>query len=160
MRQEKKSRMADIRVTVAQLMQPSHANPAGNVHGGQVMKMIDDAAAVVAVRHARCNVVTASIDRLDFHAPVFVGNLMVLKASMNYVGRTSMEVGVRAEAEDLRTGTVRHTASAYLTFVALDDQGKPQGVPPLTPETDEDQRRWNEAIRRRDERAKRRDTKP
>src|SRR5512133_1423204 len=95
--------VAETSVTMAQMMQPSHANPAGNVHGGTIMKMIDDAAGVVAIRHARSNIVTASIDRLDFHAPVYVGNLVMLKASANCVGRTSMEVGVRVEAEDLRT---------------------------------------------------------
>jgi uncharacterized protein (TIGR00369 family) len=135
-------------------MQPAHANLVGNVHGGQIMKMIDDAAAVVAIRHARSNVVTASIDRLDFHAPVFVGNLVLLKASMNHVGRTSMEVGVRVEAEDLRSGSVRHTASAYLTFVALDSEGKPQATAPLVLETEEDRRRWGAAAVRREERAR------
>ena len=91
--------VSETRLEAAEMMQPHHANPAGNVHGGVIMKMIDDAAGVVAIRHARSNVVTASIDRLEFHAPVYVGNLVVLKASLNYVGRTSMEVGVRVEAE-------------------------------------------------------------
>lgn len=139
-------------VEVAQMMQPHHANAAGNVHGGQIMKMIDDAAGVVALRHARSNVVTASIDRLDFHDPVFVGNLVVLKASLNCVGRSSMEVGVRVEAEDLQTGEVRHTASAYLTFVALDTHGQPRQVAPLLLETDEDRRRWEAGRQRREER--------
>jgi len=115
---------------------------------------VRDAAGAVAVRHARSNVVTATIDRLDFHAPVYVGNLLFLKASMNYVGRTSMEIGVRVEAEDLRTGEVRHTASAYLTFVALDDEGKPSRVPPLVLETDEDRRRWEGGESRRAERVR------
>ncbi len=144
--------VSETRVQVAQLMMPHHANPAGNVHGGAIMKMIDDAAGIVAIRHARGNAVTASIDRLDFHAPVYVGDLVVLKASLNYVGRTSMEVGVRVEAEDLRTGEVRHTASAYLTFVALDAGGRPRPVPPLILETDEDRRRWEAAQLRREER--------
>lgn len=141
--------VSETRVEAAEMMQPHHANPAGNVHGGVIMKMIDDAAGVVAIRHARSNVVTASIDRLEFHAPVYVGNLVVLKASINYVGRTSMEVGVRVEAEDLRSGVVRHTASAYLTFVALDERGRPAAVPPLELESDEDRRRWEGALRRR-----------
>lgn len=145
-------RVSETRVEVAEMMLPQHANLAGNVHGGMIMKMIDDAAGVVAFRHCRGNAVTASIDRLDFHAPVYVGNLVVLKASMNYVGRTSMEVGVRVEAEDPKTGVVRHTASAYLTFVALDDEGRPRPVPPLILETDEDRRRWEAALRRREER--------
>lgn len=147
-------RVSETRVEVAEMMQPHHANPAGNVHGGQIMKMIDDAAGVVAIRHARSNVVTASIDRLDFHAPVYVGNLVVLKASINCVGRSSMEVGVRVEAEDLRTGAVRHTASAYLTFVALGKDGKPSPVPRLALETDDDRRRWEAGLRRREERAR------
>ncbi len=144
--------VSSTRVQVAEMMMPHHANPGGNVHGGVIMKMIDDAAGVVAIRHARGNAVTASIDGLSFHAPVYVGNLVVLRASMNYVGRTSMEVGVRVEAEDLRSGEVRHTASAYLTFVALDREGKPRPVPPLILETSEDRRRWEAAERRREER--------
>jgi acyl-CoA hydrolase len=110
---------------------PEDANPAGNVHGGVIMKHIDSAAGVAAFRHARCNVVTASIDRLDFVQPVFVGNLLILKASVNMAGRTSMEVGVRAETEDLLNGQIRHVASAYLTFVALDANGQPTPIPPL-----------------------------
>jgi uncharacterized protein (TIGR00369 family) len=139
-------------VCMAQVMQPSHANVVGNVHGGTIMKMIDEAAAVVAIRHARRNVVTASIDRLDFHAPAYVGNLLMLKASLNHVGRTSMEVGVRVEAEDLKHGTVRHCASAYLTFVALDEAGRPTSVPPFVPVTDEERERVAAATKRRDER--------
>ncbi len=130
-------------------MLPQYANPMGNVHGGVIMKHIDEAAGVTATRHARRPSVTASLDRLDFHYPVFVGNLLILKASVNMVGRTSMEVGVRVEAEDLRTGLVRHTASAYLTFVALDDNGRPTPVPPLTLESDEERRRHQEALNRR-----------
>lgn len=148
---------AETRVTVAQMMQPHDANPAGNVHGGQIMKMIDDAAVVVAIRHARARAVTASIDRLDFHAPVYVGNLLHLRASVNYVGRTSMEVGVRVEAEDLRTGELRHTASAYLIIVAMDDDGRPRAVPPLILESDEDRRRNRAAQRRSEERRKARE---
>jgi uncharacterized protein (TIGR00369 family) len=136
-------------VTMAQVMLPQDANPAGNVHGGVIMKLIDTAAAVVAGRHARCNTVTASIDRLDFHCPVFVGDLLFLKASMNQVGKTSMELGVRVEAENLVTGEVRHTASAYLTFVALDENGKPQSVPGLVVETADEKRRNEDALMRR-----------
>jgi acyl-CoA hydrolase len=131
------------------MMLPQDANPAGIIHGGVVMKHIDDAAGVVALRHTRCNVVTASIDRLDFHNPAFIGNLLSLKASLNLVGRTSMEVGVRVETEDLRTGEIRHTASAYLTFVALDDHFRPRSVPPLILESAEDQRRNRQAQDRR-----------
>lgn len=143
-------RIKDSSVTIAQVMIPQDVNPAGNVHGGVIMKLIDTAAAVVAGRHSRCNTVTASIDRLDFHHPVFVGDLLFFKASLNMVGRTSMEVGVRVESENLITGEVRHTASAYLTFVALDKAGRPQAVPPLVFETDEEKRRNREAETRRE----------
>ena len=139
-------------VTIAQVMIPQDTNPSGNVHGGIIMKLIDTAAAVVASRHARSNVVTASIDRLDFHHPVFVGDLLMLKASLNLVGRTSMEIGVRVEAENLKSGEVRHTASAYLTYVALDDNGRPRTAPELILETEEDRRRNHEARIRREQR--------
>ena len=133
-------------------MNPEDANPAGNVHGGVIMKYVDTAAGVVAIRHARKIAVTASIDRLDFHHPVFVGDLLILKASINLVGRTSLEVVVRVEAENLLTGEVRHTASAYLTFVALDSKGAPAGVPPLILEAEEEMRRNCEAQIRRQSR--------
>ncbi len=142
----------DSSVVMAQVMIPQDANPSGNIHGGVVMKLIDTAAGVVASRHARSNAVTASIDRLDFHHPVFVGDLLFIKGSLNFVGRTSMEVGVRVEAENIMTGEVRHTASAYLTFVALDDNGKPKQVPPLVLETEEERRRNREAKIRREAR--------
>lgn len=140
----------DSRVTIAQVMNPQDANPSGNIHGGVIMKLIDTAAAVAANRHARCNSVTVSIDRLEFHHPVFVGDLLFFSAGLNMVGRTSMEVGVRVEAENCITGEVRHTASAYLTFVALDKNGRPTAVPPLIVETEEERRRNREAMRRRD----------
>lgn len=141
--------VADSRVTMSHVMQPQDANPAGIVHGGVVMKHIDDAAGVVAIRHTRSNVVTASIDRLDFHNPAFIGNLLTLKASINMVGTTSMEVGVRVETEDLKTGEVSHTASAYLTFVALDENFRPRPVPPLLLESAEERRRHRQAQDRR-----------
>jgi len=128
-------------VTMAHMMLPQHANPAGNVHGGDIMKFIDDAAGVVAAKHARTNTVTASIDRLDFHRPVFIGNLLIVKASLNATGRTSMEIGVRVEAEDLLSGEVKHIASAYLTFVSLNADGRPTPVPPYIPMTEEGIRR-------------------
>jgi len=144
--------VSDSCVIIGQVMNPQDANPAGNVHGGVIMKLIDTAAGAAAVRHARANVVTASIDRLDFHYPVFIGDLLTLRATVNVVGRTSMEVGVRVETEDLVAGTVRHTASAYLTMVALDPAGRPKELPPLILETDEDIRRNQEAIARRKQR--------
>ena len=139
----------DSKLTMNIQMNPEHANPVGNVHGGVIMHYVDTAAGVSAIRHARSNCVTASIDRLDFHFPVFVGDLLILKASVNMVGRTSMEVGVRVEAENLLTGEVRHTASAYLTFVALDSSGKPTDVPGLKLETQDDARRHCEAETRK-----------
>ncbi len=142
-------RVSDTSIVTAIQMLPQDANPAGNVHGGVIMKNIDTTAGMVAVRHAGGNAVTASIDRLDFYHPVYVGDVLILKASLNLVGTTSMEVGVRVEAEDLRSGQVRHTASAYLTFVALDDQGRPTPVPPLILESEEERRRNREARQRR-----------
>lgn len=143
-------RVRESAVTMAQVMIPQDANPAGNVHGGVIMRHIDTAASVVAARHSRSNVVTASIDRLDFHHPVFVGDLLFFKCSLNLVGRTSMEVGVRVESENLLTGAIEHTASAYLTFVALDEDGRPRGVPPLILETRDEERRNMEAKKRRE----------
>ncbi len=145
-------RVKDSSVTIAQVMIPQDANPAGNVHGGVIMKLIDTAASVVAYRHARSNVVTVSIDRLDFLHPVFIGDLLSFKSSLNMVGKTSMEIGVRVEAENLMTGEVRRTASAYLTYVALDKDGRPREVPPVILETEEEIRRNREARTRRETR--------
>jgi len=142
-------KISESRVVMAQVMNPESANPAGNVHGGNIMKLIDSAGGVAATRHARAHVVTASIDRLDFHHPVFVGDFLTLKASVNFVGRTSMEVGVRVEAENPITGQTRHTSSAYLTFVALDQNNRPRQLPPLILETDADRHRYEEAERRK-----------
>jgi acyl-CoA hydrolase len=137
-------------VIMAQIMTPQDANIAGNVQGGVIMRLIDEAAAVVASRHTQNNVVTASVDRLDFHYPVYIGNLVTLKASVNFVGRNSMEIGVRVEAENIRTGETRHTSSAYLTFVPLDENGRPIPAPPLILESEEDKRRNKEALARRE----------
>jgi acyl-CoA hydrolase len=133
-------------------MLPSDANPQGNVHGGTILRLVDVAAGVTALRHSRKNVVTASIDRMDFYNPVYVGNLLSLKASVNYTGKTSMEVGVRIEAEELGTGKVTHTGSSYLTYVAIDEHGKPTQVPKVIPETTDEKRRWDAAKKRREER--------
>ena len=145
-------------VILSHVMQPHDANPAGNIHGGVVMKLIDNAAGVVALRHSRGNVVTASIERLDFLYPVHVGNLVTLTASLNRVGRSSMEIGVRVVSENMITGEVHHTASAYLTFVALDESGRPRQVPPLKLENDEDRRRHENARRRSSQRHQERHT--
>ncbi len=135
-------------------MLPVDANPMGNVHGGTILKLVDLAAAVSALRHARATVVTASIDRMDFYHPVYVGNLVSLKASVNYTGTTSMEVGVRIEAEDLKSGKITHTGSSYLTYVAIDENGRPVEIPDVVPETPEEKRRWREGKERRAERLK------
>ena len=142
-------KVSESRVIIAQAMNPENANPAGNIHGGDIMKLIDTAGGVSATRHSRKHVVTASIDRLDFHYPVYVGDLLTLKASVNYVGKTSMEIGVRVESENLITGEKRHTGSAYLTFVALDANKRPVQLPSLILETDEDRHRNAEAAERR-----------
>ena len=136
--------VSESRVEIAQVMFPVDANPAGNVFGGTIMKLIDTAAGIAAHRHCRTNVVTASMDRLDFYQPVFVGELVVVRASINYVGNTSMEVGVRVEAENLTSGEVRHTNSAYLTIVSLDENRKPKPVPHIAPRTKDEKRRFKE----------------
>ena len=128
------------------------ANSAGFVHGGIVMKMCDEAAGIAAVKHSRCRVVTAAIDRMTFLHPVHIGQLLTCRACVNAAWRTSMEVGVRVEAENPRTGEVLHTSTAYLTMVAIDDEGRPTAVPPLAVESDEERRREREADLRRQNR--------
>lgn len=150
----KARKVSDSRVEIAQVMYPEHANPAGNVHGGYILKIVDQAAAIAGARHTHQNVVTASVDRMDFISPVYIGNLVFAKASINYTGKTSMEIGVRVEAECIRTGTHTHVGSAYLTFVALDDNDKPTEIPQIIPETEEEKRRYLEAQNRRELRLK------
>jgi acyl-CoA hydrolase len=140
---------AASQVTLVEWMGVDDANTAGFVHGGTVMKLCDEAAGIAAIKHSRCRVVTAAMDRMTFLHPVHVGHLLTLKASVNAVWRTSMEVGVRVEAETPRTGEVRHTNTAYLTMVAVDDDGRPLEVPPLITESPEEQRREREAQVRR-----------
>jgi len=153
MRMEGK-RVKDSSLIMAQQMTPQDANLAGNVHGGVIMKLIDTAAGIVAFRHAEANVVTASIDQLDFIYPAFIGDLVTTRASLNFVGRTSMEVGVQVETENLLTREKHHSAFAYLTMVAIDGNGKPKPLPPLILETDEEKRRNLEAQDRREMRLK------
>jgi acyl-CoA hydrolase len=133
-------------------MGPTDANIGGNVHGGTIMWMCDEVAGIAAIRHSGCRVVTAGMDRMTFQHPVYVGNLVTVHACVNAVWRSSMEVGVRVESEDVRSGTTLHTSTAYLTMVALDDQGNPTGVPVLAPETADEVRRQREAQLRRDNR--------
>jgi acyl-CoA hydrolase len=134
----------------SELALPNDANGLGNVLGGKVMHLVDLAAALAALRHARCPVVTASVDYMNFLHPVKIGQLILLRSSVNRVFRTSMEIGVKVFVEDLQTGAVRHTSSAYLTFVAIDANGSRVPVPPVIPETEEEMRRYEEAERRRE----------
>jgi uncharacterized protein (TIGR00369 family) len=145
-------RVASSQVTLVQLMEITDANIAGLVHGGVVMKLVDTAAGLAAFKHARGLCVTVSMDEMSFFAPVHVGDTVTVKASVNDVGTTSLEIGVRVESEELETGAKTHTSSAYLVFVALDDEGKPRPVPPLIAETEEEQRRQREAKIRRETR--------
>jgi uncharacterized protein (TIGR00369 family) len=140
------------RLVMPQRMLPPDANPAGNVHGGVILKYIDTAGGIAAIRHARSAVVTASIDRMDFLKPAYIGEVVTFMASVNFVGATSMEVGVRVECENPMTGETRHAGSAYLTYVALDADRRPHAVPPLILETDADRRRNREAAARREAR--------
>ena len=133
-------------------MGPGDANIAGNVHGGVIMHLCDEVAGIAAVRHSGHRAVTAAMDRMNFLNPVFIGQLVTVKATVNAAWRTSMEVGVRVESENIRTGELVHTSTAYLTMVALDDEGNPTAVPPVRPETALEQRRAREAQVRRDHR--------
>ena len=133
------------------------ANTAGNVHGGVIMKMVDEVAGVAAVRHCGGRVVTAALDRLTFTQPVYVGQLVTVKATVNAAWRTSMEVGVRVESENVRTGEITYTSTAYLTMVSLTDEGEPRPVPAIEPQTDDEKRRQREAQLRRDNRLSERD---
>lgn len=127
---------------MSQLMMPGHINLAGTVYGGVIVSIADSVAYVCAARHAGPICVTVSIDQVDFREPVRIGELLTFKASVNFVGRTSMEIGIRIEAEDLKTGQRRHTNSCYFTMVALDKNGRPTPVPKLIPETEIEKRRF------------------
>lgn len=133
-------------------MGPVDANTSGNVHGGVILRLVDEVAGIAAVRHCGLQVVTAALDRMTFLHPVFIGDLVTLRASVNAAWTTSMEVGVRVEAEKVPTRAITHTSTAYLTFVALDEEGRPAEVAPLRPETPEELRRGREAQLRRDNR--------
>lgn len=137
------------RTEMVEMALPQDANALGNVLGGRVMHLVDMAAAVAAIRHCRKVVVTASVDHMDFRNPIRVGEFIILKASVNRVFRTSMEVGVKVFSENPLTGELKHTTSAYSTFVALDEAREPIAAPPLICETDEDRRRYREALARR-----------
>jgi acyl-CoA hydrolase len=145
----KAKKVSESALTTVRLMMPTDANIMGNVFGGAIMRYMDEVAAIVAFRHAGKNCVTASIDRMNFYAPVYVGNILIMKASVNYVGTTSMEIGVRIEAQDPVTGRTHHTGSCYITYVALDEQGRPTPIPKVIPVTEEEKRRYKQAMARR-----------
>lgn len=148
-------RVKDSEVTLNQLMLPEHTNPLGNIHGGVIMKLVDEAGGLCAMRHAQHPAVTVAIDSMTFHSPVQVGNLLTFRANLDWVGRTSMEVRVKVVAENPLTGESTYTNSAFLVYVALDEQGRPVEVPRLILETDEEKRRWIEAEVRQKHRLKR-----
>jgi uncharacterized protein (TIGR00369 family) len=146
--ERQRKRIADSRFTLSALMGPQDANTHGNVHGGVIMKMVDEAGALVAMRHAHAPVVTVAIDSMTFMEPIFVGNLVLCKAELTYVGRTSMEVRVEVIAEDPLHGTSKVTNLAYLVYVALDENGRPTPVPELEYETPEERARAEQARER------------
>ena len=139
----------DSRVEMTELVLPGDTNALGTIFGGKVMQWIDVAASVAGMRHSGGSVVTASIDGLTFLTPIQLGEIVILKSQVNFVGRTSMEIGVRVEAESPSSGARRYTTKAYLTFVAIDAHGKPRAVPPLALESDDDRRRFEDAVARR-----------
>ena len=141
-------RISDSQVTISQVMLPTDANAHGNVHGGMIMKLVDDAGAIVATRHSRSIVVTVAVDSITFLSPIYVGNLVTFTAALSYVGRTSMEVEVLVEAEDPLTGEKTHTNTAYLVYVALDKDGQPSQVPPLILETEKERERIDRGKKR------------
>lgn len=140
---------SESRVEMTELVMPEHTNAIGTIFGGQVMAWIDTSAAICAFRHCRKMCVTASMDAVDFISPVRLGQIVILQANVNYTGRTSMEIGVRVTSEDPLTGNKAHTASAYLTFVAVDENGKPSEVPPLLIRTEEEKKWYKEGEERR-----------
>lgn len=145
-------RVADSSVTLTQMMEVTDGNVAGNVHGGVIMRLADTAAALAAITHAGGLALTVTIDEMTFLEPVHIGEVLTLRASVNDVGRTSMECGVRVEAHDPATGVVRHVSTAYLVFVAVDADGRPRAVPPLVVGSDDERRRQREARLRRERR--------
>jgi len=142
------------RISIAQLMHPEHANNLGNVHGGWIMKLVDEAGALACMRHAQRRVVTVAIDSMVFRQPIRIGDLIILNAEVTYTGRTSMEVEVQVQAENPITGERTHTNTAYLVYVALDDDGNPVPVPALKTETEEEKQKMEQANERQRRRLK------
>lgn len=146
------------RIQIAQLMQPEHANSQGNVHGGWIMKLVDEAGALACMRHAQRRVVTIAIDSMTFHQPIRIGDLVILTAEVTYAGRTSMEAEIQVIAENPITGQRTHTNTAYVVYVALDEEGKPAAVPPLIAESEADLQRMEAARQRQARRLSQRQT--
>ena len=146
--------MRASRVTISQLMHPEHANLLGNVHGGWIMKLVDEAGALACMRHAQRKVVTVAIDSMTFRQPIKIGDLIILNAEVTYTGRTSMEAEVQVLAENPVSGERTHTNNAYLVYVALDDEGNPTAVRPLIAETDDEKRKVEQAKARQERRLK------
>ena len=144
-------------IALVRQMELTDANLLGNVHGGEIMKMVDTAGGLAAAKHCRGTVVTVAMDEMSLIEPVYVGDVVTVRAMVNDAGRTSLEVGVRVEAENVRTGRRVHTSSAYLVYVALDEHGRPRPVPPVIAETEEEQQRQQEAKLRRQARLARKD---
>lgn len=138
------------RITISQLMQPEHANNLGNVHGGWIMKLVDEAGALACMRHAQQRVVTVAVDQLTFRQPIRIGDLVTLTAEVSYVGRTSLEAEIHVTAENPITGECTHTNTAYLVYVALGEDGNPVAVPGLTPETEAEAQRMKEGKSRQE----------
>ena len=141
--------MSESRSTMSELMMPNMSNNLGNVFGGVILSLIDRVAAVAAIRHSRGQAVTVHIDQVEFREPIYLGELVIAQACVVYVGRTSIDVGVRIESEKMTTGERRHTNSCYLTFVAIDEDGKPRPVAPVVPETEQEHKWFAEAQERR-----------
>ena len=137
--------MSASKISIAQLMQPEHANNLGNVHGGWIMKLVDEAGALACMRHAQRRVVTVTIDQMVFRQPIRIGDLVILNAQVTYAGRTSLEAEVQVTAENPVTGEQTHTNTAYLVYVAMDKDGQPAPVPALFAETDEEKNRMQRA---------------
>ena len=150
-----KKYVKDSSVIMHELILPNDTNNLDTVFGGKVMQYMDLCAAMSAYKFARTAVVTASVDRLDFLAPARVGDMLILKSSVNYSHNSSMEVGVRIDAENVKTGKRHHTATAYLTFVSLDEEGNSQKVPNIIPESEDEKRRYREGEQRHAQRVER-----
>jgi len=144
-KESKAKAMSASQISIAQLMQPEHANSQGNVHGGWIMKLVDEAGALACMRHAQHRVVTVAIDQMIFRQPIRIGDLVILKAEVTYAGRTSMEAEVQVTAENPVTGEQTHTNTAYVVYVAMDENGQPAPVPPLFAETDKEKARMAQA---------------